>query len=114
MAFVDGCRAAGVTLDVVAPVPMVSDARSAGALARFPGLQLPPGYLDVIVNAADPGRRALAAAQELTSQLAASGRFVGINLSGSARDDDPFQRIGSTAEFVQTCRDAWAAAAAQP
>jgi methylenetetrahydrofolate reductase (NADPH) len=106
-AFVDGCRAIGVTLDFVAPIPMVADARSAGALARSPGLVLPSGYLEAIVAADDPEREALRQAAAMAARLAATGRFAGINLSGSAKDDDPWQRLTSTATFVDRVRSGW-------
>ncbi len=108
--FVDRCRAAGATSAFVAPVPMIADARSAGALARFPGLRLPSGYLDAIVAATEPYDEAVSRAAALVAEVADSGRFAGINLSGSARDADPRQRLRSTAAFVDVTRRAWAAA----
>lgn len=41
--FAAACRAIGVELPLVAPVPVVTDHRSADSLSRFPGLVLPDG-----------------------------------------------------------------------
>lgn len=82
--FVDACRAFGVTVPFVAPVPVVSDHRSAASLRRFPGLVLPPGLLDAVLGAADPVAAGIEAAIEIGRRLLGSGRFAGVNLSGSA------------------------------
>ena len=108
VAFVDACRGRGRDAGLRRPGPD-GRRRAVGrrARGRFPGLRLPAGYLDAIASARDPVRQGIASAEELTARLAASGRFVGINLSGSARDHDPAERLRSTVEFVQACRTAW-------
>jgi hypothetical protein len=92
----------------------VADVRSALALDRFPGSRLPAGYLDSIVQATDPYEQALANAERLASELAASSRFAGINLSGSARDSTPDDRLRSTAEFIEVVRRGWSGACPPP
>ncbi|MCU1400058.1 MAG: putative 5,10-methylenetetrahydrofolate reductase [Acidimicrobiales bacterium] len=106
-AFADRVRQAGATLPLLAPVPMIGDARAALGLATFPGLRLPHGYLDAIVDAIDPAETGRRAAATLTAQLAATGRFVGVNLSGSASGSDPWQRLESTEAFIDCTRAAW-------
>jgi 5,10-methylenetetrahydrofolate reductase len=82
--FVDACRDLGVTVPFVAPVPVITDHRSAEALRRFPGLVLPPGLLEAVLGAADPVSRGIEAAIEIGRHLLGSGRFAAVNLSGSA------------------------------
>ncbi len=105
-AFADAAAAAGSTLPLIAAVPMVADRDAAFALAAFPGLRLPPGYLQRIIEAPDPGE-GLRAAGELAAQLAAGGRFAGINLSGGTRSTDPWDRLALTTRFVRAVRDGW-------
>ena len=84
--FADQCRSLGVTLDLIAPVPVITDRRSAASLERFPGLTLPPGLIECILGADDPVSAGIAAATRMGSDLLDSGRFQGVNLSGSAAD----------------------------
>ena len=106
--FVDECRAAGVTLAFVAPVPMVGSSEGAASLAAFPGLQLPDGLL-AVRDARDPAAERLRWATRLSSALAATGRFVACNLSGRAPGADPFERAESTATFAEAIRHSWPA-----
>jgi len=84
--FADQCRSLGVTLDLVAPVPVITDRRSAAALERFPGLTLPPGLVERILGADDPVSTGTDAAVRMGRDLLDSGRFRGVNLSGSGAD----------------------------
>lgn len=84
--FAREARDLGVTMQLIAPVPVVTDRRSAASLARFPGLQLPPGLTDRILADTDPRAAGIAAAAELGAELLASATFAGINLSGAAAD----------------------------
>lgn len=104
VAFADACADAGVDLPLVAPVPMVVDVRRAAALAAFPGLQLVPGMLDAIAGAADPLAEGLRWAGDLADELHDSGRFAGINLSGAAGGDHPYERLEVTRRFVERIR----------
>ena len=107
VAFADSCRDAGASLPLLAPVPMVADKHAALALAAFPGVRLPTGYLDLIIDAVDASEAALVAMEQLTSNLWHSGRFIGINLSGGGRGTDPWGRLDTTAQFVDRARTAW-------
>jgi len=82
--FARRCRDVGVTMPLVAPVPVVTDHRSAHALTQFPGLCLPPGLLDAVLHAPDPHQAGIDAAVEIGRALLASGEFRHLNLSGSA------------------------------
>ena len=82
--FVDACRALGVTVPFVAPVPVITDHGSAASLRRFPGLVLPPGLLDAVLGAADPAAAGIGAAIDFGRRVLGSGRFAAVNLSGSA------------------------------
>lgn len=107
--FVDRCRAIGVDLPMVAPVPMVADKQAALGLAAFPGIHLPAGHLQRILDAAAPAEEALALARDLAGQLIGSGRFAGINLSGGASGTTPDERLEMTGRFIDAVRDASAA-----
>ena len=104
IAFADACRAAGATLPLIAPVPMVADRHAAVGLAAFPGLRLPHGFLDAIIDADDPASAGLTAGRGFVRRWASSGRFAGINLSGGAGGIDPWDRLQLTSEFIQHAR----------
>jgi hypothetical protein len=93
-------------MDFVAPVPMIGDRHSALALARFPGLRLPTGLLERLIAAPNPLATALDVVAELTDQIVASGRFIGVNLSGSASSTGPEERLEATAAFITAARAA--------
>lgn len=90
--FADRCADVGATVDLVAPVPVITDHASARALQRFPGLVLPPGLVDRVLGASDPVVAGVAAAAEMASDLLSSGRFRGVNLSGAAGGSGPIER----------------------
>jgi 5,10-methylenetetrahydrofolate reductase len=98
--FADRCRDVGVVLALVAPVPVITDHRSAHALAQFPGLVLPDGLVDRVLAAADPHAAGVAAAAEIGAELLASGRFAAVNLSGSATSGGPRARAETMAEVA--------------
>lgn len=91
-AFADSCRDAGASLAVVAPVPVITDVSSARALSQFPGLALPDGLTDRILDSDDPEAAGVVAAVELGTELLATGRFTALNLSGSATAAGPVER----------------------
>jgi len=91
-AFADSCRDAGASLAVVAPVPVITDVSSARALSQFPGLVLPDGLTDRILESEDPERTGIDAAVSLGGELLGCGRFDSLNLSGSASAAGPVER----------------------
>lgn len=110
VAFVDACRQLDVDTPFVGPIPMVGDAAAAAGLEKFPGLNLPPGFIGAILGAEDPLAVGIERASSLTAEIASSRRFAGVNLSGSAAGSDPYQRIESMGRFIVGVRTAWAAA----
>jgi 5,10-methylenetetrahydrofolate reductase len=107
VAFADACRARGVRLPLIAPVPMIGDSRSALALTRFPGLRVWPHALQRVMDAEDPASEGRAVAIEMTTDLAESGRFAGVNLSGSTAAADPWERVRVTGELARQVRARW-------
>jgi methylenetetrahydrofolate reductase (NADPH) len=105
--FVDACLASDVNLPLIAPVPMIGDLHSALALARFPGLRLPPDLLDRVIAAPDPATEARIAAIAMSAELSRSGRFAGVNLSGATGATDPWERLRITGDLAQRIREAW-------
>jgi hypothetical protein len=85
----------------VAPVPVVTDARSARALTQFPGLHLPGGLLATVLSARDPRRAGIAAAVRLGRALLGSGRFDHLDLSGSAAGGGSSERLAVMAEVAE-------------
>lgn len=102
--FAQRCRAGGVEIPLVAPVPVVTDRRSAESLARFPGLTLPPGLTDAILTSPSPRRTGVQYAVDMAQRLLASGLFAGVNLSGSGADTGLVARSELMAEIVQEIR----------
>jgi len=80
--FATAARAAGADVPLIACVPVVTDLASAAVLRSFTGLELPDGYLDGILDAADPRRAGIAAAVGLAERLLAVPGVRGVNLSG--------------------------------
>lgn len=100
-AFAQRCDDIGVTMQLVAPVPVVTDHRSAHALTQFPGVRLPAHLLDAILRADDPRRAGIDAAATMGRALLESGRFEHLNLSGSASGCGETDRIGIMNEVAQ-------------
>jgi 5,10-methylenetetrahydrofolate reductase len=105
--FAASCRHSDLNVPLIAPLPMVADARAAAALVRFPGLRLPQRFVDLVSRAPDPAEASIALVALMCAELAGSGRFAGVNLSGSATGADPYARIELTTRFVAAARDAW-------
>ena len=93
--FVNHCGPAEVVEDFIAAVepqcrpsaflacvPVVVDRGSAELLKSFPGLVLPDGYLDRILDAAHPYAAGVRAAVELSEQMLSVPGVCGVNLSG--------------------------------
>lgn len=104
VAFADRCTALGSALALVAPVPVITDASSASALAQFPGLVLPAGLTGRILGSDDPHATGVDAAVSIGRQLLGSGRFVAVNLSGSGAAGGPVERARVMAEVVDRMR----------
>lgn len=83
-AFVGAARALGLTIPVVASVPLFTDARSAAALAALPGLELDADRIEAVVTADDPVAAGIAAAVAEASALLDVEGVAGVNLSGMA------------------------------
>lgn len=83
-AFVAAARAEGLTMPVVASVPVFTDACSAAALAALPGLELDPARVEAVVTADDPVAAGIASAVETATALLAVAGVAGVNLSGMA------------------------------
>lgn len=98
--FADRLRAAGGTVPLVAPVPVVVDADSARALARFPGLRLPTGLGAAVAAARDPRSVGVDRAAMMARALLRSGRFAGVNLSGPAGTVEADVRLAVTGDLV--------------
>lgn len=110
VAFAESCRSVGVDIPMIAPIPMVADKQAALGLAQFPGLRLPPGFVDRILGAEDPAAEGLQQARAFAGSLARSGRFAGVNLSGSAAGSSPEERLASTEDFIAAVREGWTGA----
>ncbi len=105
--FADSCHRRELDLPLIAPIPMVADVRAAAALVRFPGLRLPRHFVEVVAEARDPAEASIDLTRSMSAELAAAGRFIGVNLSGSATADDPYERIELTTRFAGAARDGW-------
>ena len=82
--FVAAARAEGLTMPVVASVPVFTDARSAAALAALPGLEIDPARVEAVVTADDPVAAGITSAvAEAVALLDVEG-VAGVNLSGMA------------------------------
>ncbi len=82
--FIARAQDLGAGLAYIPCVPVVVDRESAGLLRTFTTLVLPPGYLDRILDAADPFEEGIAAAIELGREFLAIEGVRGLNLSGGA------------------------------
>lgn len=102
--FADATRRLAPDLALVAPVPVITDHRSAEALARFPGLVLPPGLTERILGASNPRAEGVTAAVEIGRALWASGRFAALNLSGPGADASLAERAALMAAVATSIR----------
>lgn len=82
--FIARAQDLGADLAYVPCIPVVVDRESAGLLRTFTTLVLPPGYLDRILDAADPFEEGIAAAIELGREFLEIDGVRGLNLSGGA------------------------------
>ncbi len=82
--FVARAQDLGATMAFIPCIPVVVDRESAELLRTFTTLVLPEGYLERILDAADPFAAGIAAAVELGREFLAIDGVTGVNLSGGA------------------------------
>lgn len=102
--FADACRASGVDIPLVAPVPVVVDVGAARRLQAFPGVRLPPELPAALESSDDPEAAGIEAAATTAAELFASGRFAAVDLSGGRRDD-PAGRLRSFARVIDLTQE---------
>lgn len=78
-------RAAGFAGTVLACVPVVTDVESAQVLLSFASGRVPPGYVEVVLEADDPRAAGVDAAVALSRAVLAIPGVDGVNLSGGTR-----------------------------
>lgn len=83
-AFVGAAVAAGLTIPVVASVPVYTDQRSAAVLAALPGLELDRSTVGRVLDSDDPVSAGIETATALAVELLAIDGVAGVNLSGMA------------------------------
>ncbi|MGA1837260.1 methylenetetrahydrofolate reductase C-terminal domain-containing protein [Herbiconiux sp. 11R-BC] len=82
--FIAAAHEQGIAPGFIPCVPMVVDRGSASLLRSFTTLVLPEGFLERILDAADPYQAGLDAVTELCEGLLALEGVAGVNLSGGA------------------------------
>lgn len=82
--FVGAARGLGLTVPVVASVPVFTDARSAAVLSALPGLEIDPDHVEEVLGADDPVVTGIAVAVREAAALLAIEGVAGVNLSGMA------------------------------
>lgn len=82
--FVAAAVAAGLTIPVLASVPVYTDQRSAEVLAALPGLELDLATVQQVLRADDPVSAGVESATALARALLAIDGIAGVNLSGMA------------------------------
>lgn len=82
--FAAECRAAGVTVPLIAAVAVYTDEHSASVLQRFPGLELSRATVDAVLGARDPVAAGIATAVAEARALFDVDGVFGVNLSGAA------------------------------
>ena len=98
--------AAGPDIPYIACVPVVLGPAQARLLAAFPGLVLPPGFLDGILDAPDPAVAGIDAAVRLAEELLDVPGVRGVDLGRRAR-----QRLRRTRRPARSPRSAAPSAA---
>jgi len=109
--FVAGARASGLTMPVVASVPLFTDARSAAALAALPGLEIDPARVEAVVTADDPVAAGIASAVAAATALLQIDGVAGVNLSGMVSARGVLEAAEIQAETGRAVRAAVGAAA---
>lgn len=97
--FADRAKAAGVTMSMAAPVPVVTSAATLTALTQFPGVHLPPEIYEA-ARSAEPRRAGIAASVAIGRRLLNGGRFDHLNLSGRATNGGQYERCRIMADIA--------------
>lgn len=82
--FIGEAHDLGVTTGFIPCVPIIVDRGSAELIRGFTSLALPDGYLDAILDSADPRATGIRAAIDLCRAFLALDGVVGVDLSGGA------------------------------
>jgi methylenetetrahydrofolate reductase (NADPH) len=82
--FVAAAVGAGLTIPVLASVPVYTDQRSAEVLAALPGLEMDPAAVRRVLGSADPVSAGIETATALAGELLDIAGVAGVNLSGMA------------------------------
>lgn len=82
--FMAAAARAGVAIPVIAAVAIFTDAASAAALSRLPGLELDPAVVRAVLDDPDPVAAGVAAAARQARALLAIPGVAGVNVSGLA------------------------------
>ena len=90
--FVAAVHDDGLSLRVIAPVPVVTDQRSVDVLTQFPGVTLPPDDVSDILDASDSQAAGIDVAVRRSLELLDSGLVSGVNLAGIATGGGPKDR----------------------
>jgi methylenetetrahydrofolate reductase (NADPH) len=104
-AFVAAARGHGLTIPVVASVALLTDERSAAALAALPGLELDRAAVAAVLAAPDPVEAGVRAAVAEALALLAVPGVVGVNLSGLASGRGTAFAAGVQAEVGTRIRE---------
>lgn len=83
-AFMAAAVAAGLTIPVLASIPVYTDQRSAQVLAALPGVELDRTAVRRVLESADPVSAGMETAIALARELLAVDGIAGVNLSGMA------------------------------
>jgi 5,10-methylenetetrahydrofolate reductase len=102
--FVAAARAEGLTMPVVASVPVFTDERSAAALAALPGLEIDPARVEAVITADDPVAAGIASAVEEATALLGVEGVAGVNLSGMASASGVLEAAEIQAEVGRALR----------
>lgn len=82
--FLTAARLAGLTMPVVASVPVFTDERSAAVLNALPGLKIGRSRMETVLSADDPVEAGIASAVDEAIEVLALTGVAGVNLSGMA------------------------------
>lgn len=103
--FADRARHLGVSMPLVAPVPVITDHGALQALTQFPGVSLPSALVRHISSAAEPRQAGVDAAVAFGCRLLTTGRFGHLNLSGRASSGDSIERSRIMSEVAAGIAD---------
>ncbi len=102
--FVAQARRAGLTIPVIAPVAVFTDALSVQALGALPGLELDPAGVQEVLDSADPVSTGIGWATAQARELLAVDGVAGVNLSGLASGRGPAFAAEVQAEIGRSIR----------